>query len=144
MRQTKLANFEYEKKWYILDVTDLVLGRFSVEVANILTGKDKPFYTPQEDYGDNVIIINADKLILTGSKLKNKKYYNHSGYPGGMRVRTAKEMINNYPEEMIRRSIWGMISHNKLGNKQIKKLHIYVDTNHKHSAQKPMQLELKK
>ena len=143
MRQTKMANFDDDQKWYIVDATELILGRMSTEVAKILTGKNKVTYTPHLDNGDFVIIINADKVKLTGNKLKNKMYYNHSGYPGGMRARNAKTMIENYPEELVYRSIWGMIPHNRLGRKQVKKLFIYKGTEHKHQAQEPAELNLR-
>ncbi len=143
MRQTKMSNFNEEKKWYIVDATDLVLGRMSTEVARILTGKNKVSYTPHIDNGDYVIIINADKIKLTGNKLDNKFYYNHSGYPGGMRKRNAKTMIEKYPTEMVYRSIWGMVPHNRLGRAQIKKLFIYQGSEHKHEAQQPEALEIK-
>ncbi len=147
MRQTKMANGkDIQRKWYVVDATDLVLGRMSTKVADLLTGKHKPTYTPHEDNGDFVIIINAEKVVLTGNKLdKNngKKYYNHSGFPGGMRVRTAKTMQESYPEEMVKRSIWGMIPHNRLGRKQVKKLFVYSGTEHKHAAQEPIPFEIK-
>lgn len=144
MRQTTMANGQsIERKWYVVDATDLILGRMSTEVSKIITGKNKPTYTPHEDNGDFVIIINAEKVKLTGNKLNNKLYYNHSGYPGGMRVRNAKTMINDYPMEMVYRSIWGMVPHNRLGRKQIKKLFIYKGSEHKHDAQEPEVLELK-
>ena len=144
MRQTTMANGQsIERKWYVVDATDLILGRMSTEVSKIITGKNKPTYTPHEDNGDFVIIINAEKVKLTGNKLNNKLYYNHSGYPGGMRVRNAKTMINDYPTEMVYRSIWGMVPHNRLGRKQIKKLFIYKGSEHKHDAQEPEVLELK-
>ena len=147
MRQTKMANGkDIQRKWYVVDATDLVLGRMSTEVARLLTGKHKPSYTPQEDNGDFVIVINAEKVVLTGNKLdKNngKKYYNHSGFPGGMRVRTAKTMKESYPEEMVKKSIWGMIPHNRLGRKQVKKLFVYAGEEHKHQAQEPIPFEIK-
>ncbi len=146
MRQTKISNGKnIVRKWYLVDAKDLVLGRMSTEVSRLLTGKHKTNYTPHEDNGDFVVIINAEKVVLTGNKLdKNngKKYYNHSGYPGGMRVRTAKVMKENYPTEMVYRSIWGMIPHNRLGRKQIKKLFIYQGEEHKHQAQNPEKIEI--
>lgn len=144
MRQTKMSFNEIERKWYIVDATDLVLGRMSTEVSKVITGKNKVSYTPHEDHGDYVIIINAEKVKLTGNKLKTKKYYNHSGFPGGLRVRDAKTMINDYPTEMVYKSIWGMVPHNRLGRKQIKKLFVYKGNDHKHSAQKPIELNLNK
>lgn len=143
MRQTKISNGKsISRKWYVVDATDLVLGRMSTEIAKVLTGKNKPSYTPHEDNGDFVIVLNADKVKLTGNKLKNKNYYNHSGYPGGMRVRNAATMVEKYPEEMVYRSIWGMIPHNRLGRKQIKKLFVYKDSKHEHQAQKPEVLKI--
>lgn len=146
MRQTKMANGnDIIRKWYVVDAKDLVLGRMSTEVARLITGKHKPTYTPQEDNGDFVIVINAEKVVLTGNKLdKNngKKYYNHSGYIGGMRVRSAKTMIEDYPEEMVTRAIWGMVPHNRLGRQQIKKLFVYKGGDHKHSAQNPELFEI--
>lgn len=138
-----MANWDLNKKWFVVDATNLVLGRMSTVVATTLMGKNKPQYTPHLDLGDNVIIINAEKIKLTGNKLKDKKYYNHSGYPGGMRVRNAETMIEKYPEELVYRSIWGMIPHNRLGRKMIKKLHIYKGDSHPHQAQNPLQLEIK-
>ncbi len=143
MRQTKMSNFADKQKWYIVDATDLILGRMSTEIAKVLTGKNKVSYTPHLDNGDYVIIINADKVKLTGNKLNNKMYYEHSGYPGGLRERNAKTMIQDYPEEMVYRSIWGMIPHNRLGRKQIKKLFVYRNEEHEHQAQQPEVLELK-
>lgn len=142
MRQTNMANGQdIQRKWHVLDAKDLILGRMSTEVARLITGKHKPTYTPQEDNGDFVIIINAEKVVLTGNKLhqnNGKMYYNHSGYIGGMRQRSAKIMKENYPVEMVYRSIWGMVPHNRLGRKQIKKLFIYVGPEHKHAAQEPV------
>lgn len=136
---------DIQKKWHVVDATDLVLGRMSTEIAKLITGKHKPTYTPQEDNGDFVVVINAEKIILTGNKLnqnKGKKYYNHSGYIGGMRVRSAKTMKKDYPVEMVYRSIWGMIPHNKLGRRQVKKLFIYEGSEHKHGAQNPIPFEI--
>ncbi len=147
MRQTRMANGkDIVRKWHLVDAQDLILGRMSTEVANLITGKHKPTYTPHEDNGDFVIIINAEKVKLTGNKLdqnKGKMYYNHSGYIGGMRTRSASTMIEKYPEELVKRSIWGMIPHNRLGRKQIKKLFVYAGTEHNHAAQMPEVYEFK-
>ena len=144
MRQTKMsfAN-EIERKWYVVDATDLVLGRMSTEVANILRGSNKVTFTPHEDHGDYVIIVNAEKVVLTGNKVNDKMYYNTSQYVGNLRKRNAKTMIDQYPEEMVRRAIWGMIPHNRLGRKVAKKLFIYAGPEHKHGAQNPEPLEIK-
>lgn len=146
MRQTKMANGkDIVRKWYVVDATDLVLGRMSTEVARLLTGKHKPTYTPQEDNGDFVVIVNAEKVVLTGNKLdlnNGKKYYQHSGFPGGLRTRSAKEMLAKYPVEMVYKAIWGMIPHNKLGRRQVKKLFIYEGPEHKQQAQEPVVYEI--
>ena len=132
-----------ERKWYVVDATDKTLGRLATQVAHVLRGKHKPTYTPHVDCGDYVIVINAEKINLTGSKLTDKKYYDHSGFPGGLRERTAGEMIDRYPEEMIERAVKGMLPHNRLGNAMGKKLFVYRGNDHKHSAQKPIVMEIK-
>lgn len=131
-----------ERKWYVIDAEGKTLGRLATKAAHILRGKHKPTYTPHVDCGDYVIVINAEKVNLTGKKLEDKKYYNHSGYPGGLRERNAKEMIEKYPEEMIERAVKGMLPHNSLGRAMGKKLFVYRDANHKHEAQKPIALEI--
>ena len=132
-----------ERNWYVVDATGKTLVRLATQVASVLRGKNKPTYTPHVDCGDYVIVVNADKVVLTGNKLEDKKYYNHSGYPGGLRERTAKEMIEKYPEEMVERAIKGMLPHGRLGRAMGKKLFVYRDSNHKHEAQKPVALEIK-
>ena len=132
-----------ERKWYVIDAEGKTLGRLATQVAHILRGKHKVTYTPYVDCGDYVIVVNADKVILTGNKLEDKKYYNNSGYPGGLRERSAKVMIEKYPEEMLERAIKGMLPHNKLGRAMGKKLFVYKGSDHKHSAQKPIALEIK-
>ena len=131
-----------ERKWYVIDAEGVTLGKLAVEVANLLRGKEKVTFTPHIDCGDYVIVINASKVNLTGNKLEDKKYYNHSGYPGGLRERNAKTMIEKYPEEMLERAIKGMLPHNRLGRKTGTKLFVYADANHKHEAQKPEKIEL--
>lgn len=132
-----------ERNWYVIDASDKILGKVATTAAKVLTGKNKPTYTPYVDCGDYVIIVNANKVLLTGKKLQDKKYYNHSGYPGGLRERTAEEMIQKYPEEMLERAVKGMLPHNRLGNAMAKKLFVYAGEDHKHSAQKPIALEVK-
>ena len=132
-----------ERNWYVVDATGKTLGRLATQVATVLRGKNKPTYTPHVDCGDYVIVVNADKVVLTGNKLEDKKYYNHSGYPGGLRERTAKEMIEKYPEEMVERAIKGMLPHGRLGRAVGKKLFVYRGSDHKHEAQKPVALEIK-
>ena len=143
-RQTTIAHAnEIQRKWYVIDAEGKPLGRLASKVALILTGKNKPIWTPNVDCGDYVIIINAEKVALSGDKLLGKKYYNASGFPGGLRVRTAKEMIENYPCEMIERSVHGMVPKGRLGRQIEKKLFVYAGPEHKHEAQKPEVLELK-
>lgn len=126
-----------KRNWYVIDAEGLPLGRVATKAANILRGKHKVTFTPHIDCGDYVIIVNADKVKLTGNKLDDKMYYNHSGFPGGLRERNAKTMIENYPVEMVERAVRGMIPHNRLGRSVAKKLFVYAGPDHKHSAQKP-------
>ena len=132
-----------ERKWYVIDAEGKSLGRVATLAATYLRGKHKPTYTPHIDCGDNIIIINAEKVNLTGNKLNNKMYYNHSQYQGGLRERTAKEMIEKYPVEMVERAVKGMLPHNRLGRQMYKKLFVYTGSEHKHEAQKPEVLEVK-
>lgn len=131
-----------ERKWYVIDAEGKNLGRVASKAAHILRGKHKATFTPHTDCGDYIIIINAEKVNLTGNKLKDKKYYNHSGFPGGLRERTAEVMIESYPEEMMERAIKGMLPHGRLGRAMGKKLFVYRGTEHKHSAQKPEVMEI--
>ena len=132
-----------ERKWYVIDAEGKSLGRVASLAATYLRGKHKPTYTPHIDCGDNIIIINASKVNLTGNKLDNKMYYNHSQYLGGLRERTARTMREEYPVEMVERAVKGMLPHNRLGRAMGKKLYVYVGSEHKHEAQKPEVLELK-
>jgi len=131
-----------ERKWYVIDAEGKPLGRVASKAAHILRGKHKATYTPHIDCGDYVIIINASKVLLTGNKLEDKKYYSHSGYPGGLRTRTAKEMIEKYPEEMARKAVKGMLPKNRLGRAMYKKLFVYAGSDHKHMAQKPSEMDV--
>ena len=131
-----------DRKWYVIDAEGMNLGRVATKAASILRGKHKPTYTPSVDCGDYVIIINAAKVNLTGNKLNDKMYYNHSGYPGGLRERTAKEMVENYPEEMMERAIKGMLPKGRLGRQMYKKLFVYAGENHNHQAQKPIDMKV--
>ena len=143
-RQTTIAKTnEIQRKWYVIDAEGKPLGRLASKVALILTGKNKPIWTPNVDCGDYVIIINAEKVSLSGDKLHNKKYYNASGFPGGLRTRTAGEMINKYPCEMVERSVHGMVPKGRLGRQIEKKLFVYAGPEHKHEAQKPEVLDIK-
>ena len=132
-----------DRKWYVIDAEGQVLGRVAAKAAHMLRGKHKATYTPHIDCGDYIIIINAEKAVLTGNKMEDKKYYNHSMYPGGLRVRTAKEMQEKYPVEMVERAVKGMLPHNRLGRQMGKKLFVYAGAEHPHMAQKPEVMEIK-
>ena len=132
-----------ERKWYVIDAEGKSLGRVASLAATYLRGKNKPTYTPHIDCGDNVIVINASKVNLTGKKLDNKIYYNHSGYTGGLRERTAREMKENYPVEMIERAVKGMLPKGRLGRTMYKKLFVYAGETHPHAAQQPKEMEVK-
>ncbi|ANB57190.1 ribosomal protein L13 [Anoxybacillus sp. B7M1] len=144
MRTTYMAKpNEVERKWYVVDAEGKTLGRLASEVAAILRGKHKPTFTPHVDTGDHVIIINAEKIELTGNKLTDKLYYRHSLHPGGLKVRTALEMRTNYPEKMLEGAIRGMLPKGRLGRQMFKKLHVYRGSEHPHQAQKPEVYELR-
>ena len=132
-----------ERSWYVIDAEGKSLGRVATKAAHILRGKHKVTYTPHVDCGDYVIIINAKKVNLTGNKLDDKMYYNHSMYPGGLRERNARTMREEYPIEMVERAVKGMLPHNRLGRKMGKKLFVYEDASHPHMAQKPITMEIK-
>ncbi len=133
---------EIERIWYVVDAQDKVLGRLASEVAKILRGKHKPIYTPHVDTGDHVVVINADKVRLTGDKLDKKIYYRHSGYPGGIKSATAREMMKKKPETVIEKAVRGMMPKNRLGRAMFPKLNVYKGSDHPHKAQKPIPLEL--
>ena len=144
MRTTFMANDStVERKWYVVDAEGQRLGRLSSEIASILRGKHKPTYTPHVDTGDHVIIINAEKIELTGNKINDKMYYRHSGYTGGLKERNASEMRTNHPEKMLEIAIKGMLPKGPLGRKMFKKLHVYRGAEHNNHAQKPEVYELK-
>ena len=126
-----------ERKWYVIDAADKPLGRVATKAATILRGKHKATFTPHIDCGDYVIIINADKVKLTGNKVNDKMYYNHSGFPGGLRTRNAKTMLESYPVEMVERAVNGMLPNGPLGRQMYRKLFVYAGSEHKHEAQKP-------
>ncbi len=136
-------NTDVVRKWHLVDAEGMVLGRLTSRVASILRGKTKPIYTPHIDTGDFVIIVNADKIRLTGNKLQNKEYIHHSGYPGGIKKKTAKDLMKNTPEKTIISAVQGMLPKNKLGRLQIKKLKVYSGPEHPHKAQNPEVIELK-
>jgi large subunit ribosomal protein L13 len=128
---------EVERKWYVIDAEGKTLGRLATQIATILRGKHKPIYTPHVDTGDFVIVINAEKVQLTGKKLTNKVYYRHSQYPGGLKSITADKLLASKPERVIELAVWGMLPHNALGRKMYKKLKVYAGPEHPHAAQKP-------
>lgn len=144
MRTTYMAKpNEVERKWYIIDATDKTLGRLASEAASILRGKHKPQFTPHVDTGDFVVIINAEKIVLTGKKLQNKMYYRHSLHPGGLKVTSAADMLKNKPERVLELAIHGMLPKNRLGNRIKLKLKVYAGSEHPHQAQQPDVWELR-
>ncbi len=132
-----------DRKWYVIDAKDQPLGKVAAKAAHMLRGKHKPTYTPHIDCGDYIIIINAKDVKLTGNKLDQKVYYNHSMYAGGLRERTARVMKEKYPVEMVERAVKGMLPHNRLGRQMYKKLFVYEGETHNQQAQKPVSIELK-
>ncbi len=135
---------DIEKKWWVIDAEDIVLGRLASQAAQLLRGKHKPMFTPHMDCGDHVIVINADKVHLTGRKQQNKTYYRHTGYPGGIRSTTPEKILQGpHAERVVEMAVRRMISRNPLGRKQMTHLHVYAGSEHKHEAQKPEVLDLK-
>ncbi|MBI5025270.1 MAG: 50S ribosomal protein L13 [Nitrospirae bacterium] len=128
---------DVEKKWHLVDASGMILGRLASKVATILRGKDKPIFTPHVDTGDFVIVINAEKTVFTGNKLQNKIYSRHSGYPGGLKQETLKDLMKRKPEKVITMAVWGMLPKNRLGRDQLKKLKVYRGAEHPHESQKP-------
>jgi large subunit ribosomal protein L13 len=131
-----------ERNWLVVDANGQTLGRLATQIADTLRGKRKPEYTPHCDVGDFVIVVNAEKISVTGNKLQEKRYYRHSGYPGGLRSRTLAEMLQRRPEEVIRKAVKGMLPRNRLGRAQITKLKVYAGPDHPHAAQKPQPMEI--
>jgi large subunit ribosomal protein L13 len=141
--KTYVANSETrERNWYVVDATGLTLGRLATQIADALRGKRKPEYTPHVDTGDFVIVVNAEKISVTGNKREEKRYYRHSGYPGGIKSRTLNEMLERRPEEVIRIAVKGMLPRNRLARRQITKLKVYAGPEHPHVAQQPKPLEI--
>jgi large subunit ribosomal protein L13 len=133
---------EIVRKWYIVDAEEQVLGRLATKVASVLRGKHKPQYTPFLDVGDHVVVVNAEKVVLTGNKLENKVYYRHSGYPGGLKEITCKKLMEKHPERVVGMAVKGMLPHNKLGRAMLKKLKVYAGPDHPHEAQGPEPLSV--
>ena len=144
MRTLFAKKGEIQQKWYVIDAKDAVLGRLAVIAADYLLGKNKPTYTPNVDTGDFIVVINADKVKLTGKKLDNKVYYRHSGYPGGIKSETARVRLSRFPERVITAAVWGMLPKGRLGRAIIKKLKVYKGDEHPHQAQKPEVLTIEK
>ena len=132
---------EIEKKWWVINAEGKTLGRLATEVAVLLRGKRKPEFAHFVDCGDFVVVINAEKINVTGKKLEQKKYYSHSGYPGGLKVKTLKELLDTKPEDVVRKAVWGMIPKGKLGRAVYKKLKVYKGSHHPHEAQKPQEYQ---
>ena len=144
MSKSYMANEQtIERQWFVVDAENLVLGRLSTEVATLLRGKHKPIFTPHVDCGDYVVIVNAEKVALTGNKLADKMYYRHSGYPGGLKSRSAERMLELQPQKVLEESIRGMLPKTKLGDDMYRKLYVYVGPEHPHQAQKPEVYHLK-
>jgi large subunit ribosomal protein L13 len=135
---------EIERRWYLVDAEGKTLGRLATRIADLLRGKDKPQFTPHVDTGDFVVVVNAEKVAVTGKKLDEKIYYRHSGYPGGLRKRTLREELGRRPEEVLRRAVKGMLPRNRLARQQLKKLKIYAGPEHPHAAQAPEPLDLER
>jgi large subunit ribosomal protein L13 len=133
---------EVVRDWYVVDAAGLTLGRLATQIADTLRGKRKPQYTPHVDTGDFVVVVNAEKIQVTGSKLDQKRYYRHSGYPGGLRSRTLREQLERRPTEVIRKAVKGMLPKNRLARQQLTKLKIYAGPDHPHASQKPRPLNL--
>ncbi|MDI6890244.1 MAG: 50S ribosomal protein L13 [Thermodesulfovibrionales bacterium] len=134
---------DVERKWYLVDAKDAILGKLATRIATHLRGKNKPIFTPNIDTGDFIIVINADKIKITGKKPENKIYYHHSGYPGGLKAETLKERLSKRPEKIIIDAVWGMLPKGRLGRAILKKLKVYRGPEHPHKAQKPEILPLK-
>jgi large subunit ribosomal protein L13 len=131
-----------ERNWLLVDATGQTLGRLATQIADVLRGKRKPSYTPHIDTGDFVVVVNAEKISVTGNKLRDKRYYRHSGYPGGLRSRTLAEMLDRRPEEVLRLAVKGMLPRNRLARKQLTKLKIYAGPEHPHTAQQLQPMEI--
>ena len=132
-----------ERNWVLIDAEGLTLGRLATQIADLLRGKRKPTYTPHVDTGDFVVVVNAEKIAVTGAKRAEKMYYRHSGYPGGLKSRTLQEMLDRRPEEVIRKAVKGMMPRNRLARKQLTKLKVYAGPDHPHAAQQPTPMEVK-
>ncbi len=142
LKTFSLRKEDIERKWYVVDAEGQVLGRLASKMATILRGKHKETFTPHLDMGDHIVVVNANKFLVTGKKAEQKAYYRHTGYPGGLRTEKYKKLIQEHPETIIQKAVWGMLPHNRLGRKMIKKLKIYASPEHPHIAQQPEVLSL--
>ncbi|MCW5880475.1 MAG: 50S ribosomal protein L13 [Anaerolineae bacterium] len=133
---------EVTREWYVVDANGKTLGRLATEIARVLRGKHKPIFQPNIDTGDFVIVVNADKVVVTGNKINDKFYYRHSGYPGGLKAVSLRDMLATHPDRVVRAAVWGMLPHTRLGRQQIKKLKVYARADHPHAAQQPKPLPL--
>ncbi len=145
MKTTKFAKKEeIQRKWFLVDAKDAILGRMATKIADYLRGKNKAIFTPNVDTGDFVIVINADKVKVTGNKLEDKKYYHHTGYIGHIKEESLRDRLSTTPDRVIKAAVWGMLPKNRLGRAMIKKLKVYAGTDHGHAAQKPELIQISK
>jgi len=142
MRTYQATAQDRDRNWYVVDAEGKTLGRLATQIADVIRGKRKPTYTPHVDVGDFVIVVNAEKIAVTGEKREKKRYWRHSGYPGGIRFRTLGDLLEQRPEDVIRRAVKGMLPRNRLARQQLRKLKVYAGPDHPHQAQKPETLEL--
>ena len=143
MRTYQATPQDRERNWYVVDAEGKTLGRLATQIADVLRGKRKPTYTPHVDVGDFVIVVNAEKIVVTGKKREDKLYWRHSGYPGGIKSQSLGDLLERRPEEVIRRAVKGMLPRNRLARQQLRKLKVYAGPEHPHQAQKPEQLDVK-
>ncbi len=134
---------DIEHQWHIVDATDKVLGRLASQIALVLRGKHKPTYAPHMDMGDHIVVVNADKVVVTGAKAEQKVYHRHTGYPGGLRTTSYERMMQDHPERILKKAVWGMLPSNRLGRQLLKKLRVYAGPEHQHAAQQPQPLDFK-
>jgi large subunit ribosomal protein L13 len=142
MKTYQATNTDRDRTWVVVDAEGKTLGRLATQIADLLRGKRKPTYTPHVDVGDFVVVVNAEKIRVTGKKLSDKRYWRHSGYPGGIRSRTLSEMLDRQPEEVIRKAVKGMMPRNRLSRQQLTKLKVYAGPEHPHQAQSPTEMEI--
>ena len=142
MKTYSVKKADITRSWYLVDAEGMVLGRLAAEVAGILRGKNKPIFTTHMDVGDHVVVVNAEKVMLTGNKLQKKVHYRHSGYPGGLRETPYEVLLRDKPEMVVEKAVKGMLPKNRLGRSMLKKLHVYAGPDHPHLAQKPEKIEL--